>query len=64
LISAGIVRGRRLTSTVGIRDDLRNAGAIWEDKPVVEDGNILSSRVPKDLPEFGEALVKWLERGA
>jgi protease I len=60
LISAGIVKGRRLTSTVGIRDDVRNAGAIWEDKAVVEDGNILSSRVPKDLPEFGEALVEWL----
>jgi protease I len=61
LISAGIVKGRRLTSTVGIRDDVVNGGAIWEDKAVVEDGNILSSRVPKDLPEFGEALVNWLK---
>ena len=62
LISAGIVRGRRLTSTVGIRDDLVNAGATWVDASVVEDGNILSSRTPKDLPEFGEALVRWLSR--
>jgi protease I len=62
LISAGIVKGRRMTSTVGIRDDLVNAGAIWEDSAVVEDGNILSSRTPKDLPEFGEALVGWLGR--
>jgi protease I len=62
LISAGIVRGRRLTSTVGIRDDVRNAGAEWVDEAVVQDGNIISSRVPKDLPAFGEALVGWLER--
>lgn len=60
LISAGIVRGRRMTSTVGIRDDLVNAGAIWTDEAVVEDGNIISSRVPKDLPAFGEAMVTWL----
>jgi protease I len=59
LISAGIVRGRRMTSTVGIRDDLVNAGAIWTDEAVVQDGNIISSRVPKDLPAFGEALVGW-----
>jgi protease I len=62
LISAGIVRGRRMTSTVGIRDDVVNAGAIWVDQPVVEDGNLISSRVPKDLPAFGEAMVAWLAR--
>ena len=61
LISAGIVRGRRMTSTVGIRDDLVNAGAEWVDQAVVEDGNIISSRVPKDLPAFGEAIVAWLK---
>ena len=60
LISAGIVRGRRLTSTVGIRDDIMNAGAEWVDQAVVQDGNIISSRVPKDLPAFGEAMVSWL----
>ena len=60
LISAGIVRGRTLTSTVGIRDDVVNAGATWVDRPVVVDGNIVSSRVPKDLPAFGRALVEWL----
>lgn len=60
LISAGIVKGRRMTSTVGIRDDLRNAGALWVDQAVVEDANILSSRVPKDLPAFGEAMISWL----
>ena len=60
LISAGIVRGRRLTSTVGIRDDVVNAGATWVDEAVVTDGNIISSRVPKDLPAFGEAMVRFL----
>lgn len=61
LISAGIVRGRRMTSTVGIRDDVMNAGAEWVDQAVVQDRNIISSRVPKDLPAFGEALVAWLQ---
>ena len=61
LISAGILRGRTLTSTVGIRDDVVNAGATWVDRPVVVDGNIVSSRVPKDLPAFGRALVEWLQ---
>lgn len=61
LISAGVVRGRRMTSTVGIRDDLVNAGADWVDQAVVQDGNILSSRVPRDLPAFGEAMVSWLD---
>lgn len=60
LISAGIVKGRQMTSTVGIRDDVTNAGATWRDEAVVTDGNLISSRVPKDLPAFGEALVSWL----
>jgi protease I len=62
LISAGIVRGRRLTSSVGIRDDLVNAGAEWVDQEAVTDGNIVSSRLPKDLPAFGVALVEALNR--
>jgi len=60
LISAGIVRGRRLTSTVGIRDDVVNAGAEWVDEPAVIDGNLVSARVPKDLPAFGAAMLKVL----
>ena len=64
LISAGIVNGRRMTSTVGIRDDVVNAGATWVDEPVVVDGNIISSRTPKDLPAFGESLVEWLSSRA
>jgi protease I len=61
LISAGIVRGRRLTSTVGIRDDVLNAGAEWVDAPTVVDGNIVSARVPKDLPVFAHTMVELLE---
>ena len=64
LISAGILRGRTLTSTVGIRDDVKNAGATWVDEPVVIDRNIISSRVPKDLPAFGKAMVDWLAKSA
>jgi protease I len=60
LISAGIVRGRRMTSTVGIRDDVVNAGAEWVDEPAVIDGNLVSARVPKDLPAFGKAMLQVL----
>ncbi len=62
LISAGIVRGRTLTSTVGIRDDVINAGAIWVDQPSVIDGNIVSARVPSDLPAFARDMLTVLER--
>jgi protease I len=62
-ISAGVIRGRRLTSTVGIRDDVTNAGGRWCDAPVVIDGNLISARVPADLPPFGEAVVAALQRG-
>ncbi len=61
LISAGIVRGRTLTSSVGIRDDIVNAGATWLDQPSVIDGNIVSARVPKDLPAFGVAMLEVLQ---
>ncbi|MES2522064.1 MAG: type 1 glutamine amidotransferase domain-containing protein [Gemmatimonadota bacterium] len=64
LISAGILRGRTLTSTVGIRDDVMNAGATWLDQPTVIDGNIVSARVPGDLPAFGSAMLEVLSRPA
>ena len=57
LVSADVVRGRRLTSWPGIRDDLQNAGGLWEDAPVVRDGTWVSSRGPHDLPEFMSAMV-------
>ena len=61
LISAGILRGRRLTSTVGIRDDVVNAGAEWLEAPAVTDGNLVSARVPKDLPAFARAMLAVLD---
>ena len=60
-ISAGIVRGKRGTSVGAIKDDLVNAGMIWEDSPVVVDGNLISSRTPADLPQFMKALIGALE---
>lgn len=59
-ISAGIVRGVRMTSTPGIKDDLTNAGAIWEDAATVVDRHHISARRPPDLPEFGERIVEFL----
>jgi protease I len=56
-VSAGIVDGRRVTSVPAIADDLRNAGAEWEDSDVVVDGNFVSSRRPPDLPAFMRAVL-------
>jgi len=60
-ISAGILRGKRGTSVRAIKDDLVNAGLLWEDRPVVVDGNLISSRTPADLPDFMRALIAALE---
>jgi protease I len=62
LISAGILKGKRATSTVGIRDDMQNAGAVWVDEPLVVDGNLVSSRTPADLAMFARGMVDWLGR--
>ena len=61
LISANILRGRRATSTVGIKDDMANAGAIWTDEPLVVDGHLISSRTPVDLPVFAKAFVEAIK---
>lgn len=61
LISAKLLRGRRATSTVGIRDDMENAGAIWTDEALVVDGHLISSRTPADLPVFARAFVDALK---
>jgi protease I len=62
-ISAKILKGKRATSVRAIKDDMENAGAIWEDRAVVVDGNLISSRTPADLPQFCRALLAALERG-
>ena len=59
-ISAGVYRGVRVTGSLGIKDDLVNAGAIWEDKPVVVDRHFVSSRKPDDLPEFCRGILSVL----
>lgn len=59
-ISARILPGKRATGSRGIKDDLENAGAIWVDESVVVDGNLISSRTPVDLPQFGQAMVEFL----
>jgi protease I len=60
LISAGIVRGHRITSWPSIVVDLNNAGATWVDEPVVRDNNIITSRRPVDLPKFNKAIIETL----
>ncbi len=57
LVSADLVRGRRLASWPAIRDDIHNAGGLWVDAPLVRDGNWVSSRDPRDLPEFEKGMV-------
>jgi protease I len=59
-ISAGLVKGLRLTSWISIKDDLLNAGAIWEDSAVVVDSGLITSRCPDDLPEFCLAVIAAL----
>lgn len=61
-ISARILKGRRATGSLGIKDDLENAGAIWVDAPVVVAGNLVSSRTPLDLAPFAKAMVDFLDR--
>ncbi len=62
LAEADVLRGRRVTSWASVRTDLVNAGADWTDAEVVEDGNLITSRSPKDLPAFCSALLRQLNR--
>jgi protease I len=62
LISANVLRGRTLTCWPSIAIDVKNAGGLYVDKPVVEDGNLITSRKPDDVPQFSEAIIRALER--
>lgn len=64
LAEADIVRGRRVTSFFSVRRDVENAGARWEDREVVVEGNLVTSRQPADLPAFCREILKLLERVA
>ena len=62
LAEADLIRGRVVTSWPSIRTDLVNAGAEWVDQEVVEDGNLITSRKPDDLPAFTKTLLSQLEQ--
>ncbi|MEM1644724.1 MAG: type 1 glutamine amidotransferase domain-containing protein [Ignisphaera sp.] len=60
LISAGIIKGKKATAYEAVKDDLINAGAVYLDVPAVRDGNIITGRVPDDLPEFCQLIIEAL----
>ncbi|HET7761192.1 MAG TPA: type 1 glutamine amidotransferase domain-containing protein [Phycicoccus sp.] len=62
LVEADVVRGRTLTSWPSLQTDLRNAGATWQDQELVIDDNLITSRMPDDLPAFTKALTEALDR--
>jgi protease I len=62
LVSAGVLQGRKATSFSSIKDDLKAAGADWQDAEVVVDGNLITSRRPDDLPAFCRAIVAALAK--
>ncbi len=64
LISANALRGRTLTCWPSIAIDVKNAGGRYVDKPVVEDGNLITSRKPDDVPLFSEAIIRALTQVA
>ena len=61
LVSADIIRGRKVTSFFSIKDDMVNAGGEWIDAEVVVDGHLVTSRTPDDLPAFMRAIIKVLQ---
>ena len=63
LISAGVVNGHKATGSVGIKDALVNAGAVWVDQPAFRDGNLVWGRVVEDIPDFCRELVAAIAEG-
>lgn len=62
LIETGAISGKNMTSFPSLQTDLKNAGVKWEDKEMIQDGNLITSRKPADLPAFNEALINALTR--
>ena len=60
LISANTLRGRTVTCWPSIAIDVKNAGGMYVDQPVVENGNLITSRKPDDVPKFSEAIIRAL----
>ncbi len=63
LVSAGLARGRHLTSYHTIQDDLKNAGANWEDREAIVDRNLVTSRQPSDIPAFNREMIRLFTEG-
>ncbi|HSP34532.1 MAG TPA: type 1 glutamine amidotransferase domain-containing protein [Thermoanaerobaculia bacterium] len=63
LVSSDLVRGHRMTSWPTLQDDIRNAGATWEDSECIRDRNWVSSRKPDDLPAFNKTIVELVAEG-
>jgi protease I len=62
LVEADVVKGKTVTSWPSVQTDLKNAGAHWVDKEVVQDGNLITSRKPEDIPAFSKALINTLAK--
>jgi protease I len=62
LVSAGLVKGRKMTSYVSVSEELKAAGARYLDEPLVRDGNLITSRNPDDLPHFIDGILETLGR--
>jgi protease I len=62
LVEADVVKGKTVTSWPSVQTDLKNAGAKWVDKEVVQDGNLITSRKPQDIPAFSKALIDTLAK--
>ena len=59
LVSSGVVAGKDITAYESLKDDLTNAGANYQDEPVVRDGDIITSRKPDDIPAFAQAIDEF-----
>lgn len=64
LIETGMISGREMTSFASIKTDLINAGALWEDKEVVVDNGLVTSRSPKDLEAFNKKIIEEISEGS